>query len=129
MVILFERILRLSERYKGELECRKRRGRGNNTPQRGGKLQCLSALTETQQWQQAFNCFNPRGQIKMISIVQITTTFFKLAQRRMSVVFKITIIKEYSSGSVRGEMEAICKSQRKINVSPLSFILIYSELV
>lgn len=129
MVILFERILRLSERYKGELECRKRRGREKNTPQRGGKLQCLSALTEKQQWQQAFNWFNSRGQIRMISIVQITTTFFKLAQLRMSVVFKITIIKEYSSGSRRGEMEAICKSQRKIKVSPLLFILIYSELV
>lgn len=36
---------------------------------------------------------------------------------------------KHSSGSVRGKMETVCKSQRKIKVSPLAFILIYSELV
>lgn len=60
----------------------------------------------------------------MISIPQITATFFNLAQLRLSVVFKKIIVK-YCSGSVRGEMEEICKSQRKIEVSPLLFILIY----
>lgn len=113
MVILTERILRLSERYKGALECRKRRGKEKKTLLREEEnCNTYLPLQRNNSDNNPFNWFNPRGQIKMISTPQITATFFNLAQLRLSVVFKKMIIK-YSSGSIRGEMEAICKSQKK----------------
>lgn len=79
-----ERILRLSERYEGEMECRKRWGRKKKTllsvklskKERGGGKLCniYLPLQRNNSGNNPCNWFNPRGQIQLISIPQTRTT-------------------------------------------------------